>query len=275
MTSRTRSKSGRTKRFPKRSLRGGQNVPPQGSAHEEALTARLSLERSEAFISCMDISGNGDLTKISGERIKALHTLMRESYELMDSMLGELELDPPIACQRGCIHCCYNQVALTEPEALYLGMHLLETRTPEQLKDLTARALTLTEKLNGKSWQEIGMARHRLPCLFLENGNCSIYPARPFACRGWNSVNVNMCELSNITEDAMTPIENHAIIRQIAESIQQGILRGSKALGLEAGYLLMTRATSLLLEAGAEKGLLDYTGEWLQGHPFFARKRSW
>lgn len=274
MAARTRSKAGRAKRSPKGRPCGGQTIPPQESALHETL-ASLSQERMETFVSSLAVPDGEGLAEISGKRIKALHEVMQESYDIMDSMLGELDLDPPIACKSGCIHCCYNQIALTEPEALRLGMHLLETRDREQLKDLNARTLALTESLNGKSWQDIGMARHRLPCLFLENGNCSVYPARPFACRGWNSVDVNMCVQSNVTEDAMTPIENHQIMRQIAESIQKGLLRGSKTLGLEAGYLLMTRAVSLLMEGGGEKGLLDCTGDWLRGSPFFGRKKNW
>ena len=276
MTARTRSKAGRAKRSPGRSLRGGASIPPQGSvSHHEALAASLTQERTEAFIAALAVPDGENRAEVTGRRIKALHEAVRESYDIMNSLLGELDLDPPIACKSGCIHCCYNQIALTEPEALFLGMHLLETRTPEQLPELRARALALTERLNGKSWRDIGMARHLLPCVFLENGNCSVYPARPFACRGWNSVDVNMCVRSNLTEDAMTLIENHPIMRQIADGIQKGLLHGSKALGLEAGYLLMVRAVSLLMEGGLEQGLLDRTADWLRGDPFFGRKKDW
>ena len=276
MAARTRSKAGRAKRSSRRPSRNGPGALPQGSvAHHEALAARLSQERMEAFVSALALPDDDGLPAVSGQRIKALHQVMQASYDLLDAMLGELDLDPPIACKSGCIHCCYNQIALTEPEALVLGMHLLETRDRDQLRDLGDRALALTESLKGKSWQDIGMARHLLPCVFMENGNCSVYPARPFACRGWNSVDAEMCLQSNLTGDALTPIENHPIMRLIAESIQKGLLRGSSALGLEAGYLLMVRAVSLLMEGGAQQGLLDCTGDWLGGKPFFGRKRDW
>jgi hypothetical protein len=212
--------------------------------------------------------------EVSG-RIKALHEVMHESYDLLGTLLAELELDPPIACKSGCIHCCYNQIALSEPEALILGMHLLETRDQQQLQAMGDRVQAMVDGLKGKSWQDIGMARHTLPCVFLENGNCSVYVARPFACRGWNSVDAAMCQQSNLTEDALTPIENHPIMRLMAESIQKGLLRGAGGLGLEAGYLLMVRAVWLLMQDGLEQGLLDCTGDWLSGKPFFARERDW
>ena len=276
MTARSRTKAGKAKRSPSRPPRGAGTVfPPGAVSHQEALAANLLQERLEAFTSALAVSDEESGTEVSGRRIKALHEVMRESYERMNSMLAGLDLDPPIACKSGCIHCCYNQIALTEPEALFLGMHLLETRDRAQLEDLGVRSRALTQRLSGKSWQEIGMTRHLLPCLFLENGNCSVYPARPFACRGWNSVDVNMCVRSNLTEDAMTLIENHPIMRRIADGIQKGILGGAKALGLEAGYLLMARSVSLLMEGGLEQGLLDCTVDWLRGKPFFARKRNW
>ncbi|WP_272699464.1 YkgJ family cysteine cluster protein [Desulfovibrio sp. Fe33] len=212
---------------------------------------------------------------MSDRRIQALREVVHESYAIFDTVLDELDLDPPIACKSGCIHCCYNQVALTEPEALVLGLHLLETRDSKRLDDLSAKTEALVGSLNGKSWQDIGMARHRLPCLFLENGNCSVYPARPWACRGWNSVDVNMCLESNLSENALTLIENHPVTRLVADSLQKGVLRGASDLGLEAGYLLMSRAVSLLLEGGAEKGVRNCMEDWLLGRPFFARKKSW
>jgi Fe-S-cluster containining protein len=217
---------------------------------------------------------DADQPEVSGQRIKALYEVIRESHAIFDSTLVELELDPPIACKSGCIHCCYNQVALTEPEALFLGLHLLETRDRQNLQDLKARTLSLVNSLKGKSWQAIGLERHRLPCLFLEDGNCSIYPARPLACRGWNSVDEEMCRRSNQSENAMTLIENHPAQRLIADSIQRGLLDGSKELGLEAGFMLMARAVLLFLGDDAENRLFDCTGDWLSGRPFFNRKRD-
>jgi Fe-S-cluster containining protein len=271
MAARSRSKSGKAKRSVRRSARNipvSSLTPPE--ALREALADRLAQERMEAFQAALRPQGNN-----ADHPIKALHDAVDEAYAVCGTMFDELRLDPPPACKRGCIHCCYNQVALTEPEALFLGLHLLGTRSPERLRDLAVRAQTLADGLQGKSWQEIGMMRHRLPCLFLEDGGCSVYPARPLACRGWNSVDENMCLLSNLSEDALTPIENHPIMREIADGVQSGLLRGASGLGLEAGYLLMARAVALLLSGDPETNLMDRTADWLDGKPFFALKAKW
>ncbi|MFW5733860.1 MAG: YkgJ family cysteine cluster protein [Oceanidesulfovibrio sp.] len=267
------------KRPPRRSVRadpGGVAYPaPDIAAQHEALATRIIQDRMDTFTKALSLPDDGAPVIGSQPDFKALYVVVRESYEVFDSLMGELELDPPLACQSGCIHCCYNQVSLTAPEALFLGFHLVETRGPEQLQALEARARALVASLNGKSREEMGMERHLYPCLFLEQGSCSVYPARPLVCRGWNSVNMDMCMLSNQFGDALALIENHPLPRLLAESVQLGLLHGANGLGLEAGYLLLARAMSLLLDGGLEKNLLECTGHWLSGGPFFARNRAW
>ncbi|WP_320176175.1 YkgJ family cysteine cluster protein [Maridesulfovibrio sp.] len=230
-------------------------------SQHEALALKTAEERRKEFVERLSV-------KTTGSGIQPFKELMQESYSLFGSMLDDITLDPPLACKRGCIYCCINQVSLTEPEALYLGFHLLETRSPEELQILKDRTKKLLTELKGKSRQEIGMERHLHPCLFMEGETCSIYAARPFVCRGWNSVNADMCKHSNQTGDALAPIENHPLPRIIADSIQVGILNGAKETGLETGYLLLPRAVYLLLESGAEN-IEDLTENWLNGKAFF------
>jgi len=272
----SRSRSGKAKRRkpvdPVRSLQAGATVSrPDPSSQHEVLAERIIRDRSAAFTGALH-----PWSAAEGEHgFKALYDVVRESLDLCDSLIGELELDPPIACTSGCIHCCYNQIAMCEPEALFMGFYLLETRGPEQIRQLEAKARSMVDALKGKHWQDIGMERHKHLCIFIENGNCSVYPARPLVCRGWNSVNVDMCIASNLTCDAMTLIETHPLPKLLADCVQTGMLRGARDLGLETGFLLMARAMWMLLDGGLENNLIARTDEWLQGKPFFASKREW
>ncbi|WP_320170499.1 YkgJ family cysteine cluster protein [Maridesulfovibrio sp.] len=277
MAARSRSRGSRSRAVKAR--RSSKPAPAHGrinsdngiTAEQEAVASRVTEECMDAFKNGLKPEGNSALQTGARNDIRALYEIVRASLDVFDSMLAELVLDPPMDCKRGCIYCCVNQVSLTPPEALFLGFHLLETRTPQQLLELHARARTLSESLKGKSRQEIGMTRHLYPCLFMENGTCSIYPARPLVCRGWNSVNAQMCKHSNQSGDALAPIENHPLPRLLAASVQTGLLQGARDLGLETGFLLLTRAVLLLLEGGAEHGVMNCTTDWLEGRPFFAR----
>ncbi len=280
----SRSKADKKKHSQKRSVQrslqspalaaqGATTVPPPPPSPDEELAADIILERKAAFEAALALDGSGDKTN-SGNRVKAFYECMEESLGLCDTLIAEPELTPPIACKRGCIYCCSNQVSLSEPEALYLGFHLLETRSTQQLRELRTRAQAMAAAFEGKTRQEIGAQRHLYPCLLLGEGTCAAYAARPLVCRGWNSVNAEMCAYSNQSHDAQAPIENHPVLRLMAESVQLGLLKGAQARGLEAGFLLLIRALCLLLEGDMEQTMIQRTDDWLNGRPFFALKQN-
>lgn len=241
-----------------------QSLPLNTHLQYEEMAHRVAEERSNALLDKMPANSSTD-----GNR--HLYELMQESYEIFGSLVEQATLNPPLACKQGCTYCCINQVSLTEPEAIYLGMHLMETRSPNQLLDLKDKTKALLEKLEGKSRQQIGMERHLHPCLFMGEETCSVYPARPFVCRGWNSVNADMCRHSNQSGDALAPIENHPFPRIMSDSIQLGLLNGARDKGLETGFLLLPRAVNLILENGIDN-IDDLAQSWLAGKPFFAKK---
>lgn len=197
--------------------------------------------------------------------LRSLHGVVTDCTRLFDDTVREIDFTPRIACKRGCSYCCFNQVSLSQPEALFLGIHLLENFTEERLCLLEEELTALVLRVKGMTRAEIGMIRHEVPCILLENGACSVHTGRPFACRGWNSVNVANCRDSVEQRNPMLPVENHGLMREIAEHIQLGLLQGAHAAGLEAGYLLLPRALLLMLQ----KGVLECTTNWLQGKTFF------
>lgn len=203
--------------------------------------------------------------------VRGLHCVVLDAYDDLDRMHGELDLSPPVACCRGCSHCCWNQVSLTPAEALYLGFHLLETCSQERLAEISRRIDQVLGLIAGKTRQEMASIRHETPCPLLLDDACSVHPARPLVCRGWNSVNVESCRLSIAERDPMRMIENHALLRDLADAVQTGLLQGTSQLGLEAGYLVITRALRLMLDCG----VVECAADWLEGKPFFGRPRTW
>ncbi len=242
--------------------RGGglaQVCAPQGDGltpAQEALSRRLRQGCSRALAGAV----------ARGPGVRGLCEAVQEAYAALDDVLRDLDFDPPVACARGCLHCCFNQVSLTPPEALFLGIHVLERFSPGEGDALAARVEALGGLIRGRSRRELGDIRHLTPCAFLRDGACSVHEARPLACRGWNSVDARACQLSVELRDPLAPIPSYALQRELAGAVQQGLLEGAAALGLEAGYLVMTRAVALM----RRRGVLACAEDWLAGRPFLA-----
>jgi Fe-S-cluster containining protein len=109
-----------------------------------------------------------------------------------------------VSCRAGCAACCRQFVVVSPLEALVIGEHVQATdraqrrrweRAHERHQGALSRRPSLLRRLQvfraarGYLSPEEGDALEReywsaqLPCPFLENERCTIYPARPFACR--------------------------------------------------------------------------------------------
>ncbi|MSP62085.1 MAG: hypothetical protein EXR72_17475 [Myxococcales bacterium] len=110
-----------------------------------------------------------------------------------------------IACARGCTGCCEEPVVVYLPEAAIVAGWLSRPENrrvrgaflaayerwrfavgevPEQLAALTER----DEDRPAYEAQHRAQWRRRVPCAFLDEGDCTIYPVRPLVCRSANAV---------------------------------------------------------------------------------------
>jgi Fe-S-cluster containining protein len=240
----------------------------------EALAAEAEAAARAALAPVLPLPGSGTAPAVEievSDALEALDGLMEEFWRAFDACVGSVDFSPPMACARGCHHCCHNPISLTPAEALALGRYAERTLDPAFLKTVRARVEAALPVLHGRSREQMGEVRHLLLCPFIEGGTCMVHHARPLVCRGWNSVDASACERSVRLREPQALIENHPLPRQVADALQLGLLRGTAALHLEAGYLALPRAASLLLELGADAA----AGHWLSRGPFFASRREW
>jgi len=132
--------------------------------------------------------------------------MARQMHALFETAKDEKNIDPPVrflqakvdttlqamreipvACKKGCSHCCYVWVSATIPEVLFIAK-LMRSR---------GEAMAL-EKVRGahRRTQDYDFAtRERLshPCPMLHEDVCSIYESRPIACRFAVSTNAMIC----------------------------------------------------------------------------------
>ena len=112
---------------------------------------------------------------------------------MADGLIAQSHNRPP-ACGAGCAHCCHQTVGVIPPEVFAIHAHLRATRTPDELDAVAARIRAADDRTRGMA--TLDRVSPDLPCPFLVDQRCSIYEARPLACRGTNSLDASACERS-------------------------------------------------------------------------------
>jgi hypothetical protein len=177
-----------------------------------------------------------------------------------------------VACRAGCGDCCHVVVGITAPEALTIFDHLRRSRSARELSLLKARTAEFREQTRGLSSSQRFSPEY--PCIFLdEQGCCSIYEVRPFACRGMNSLDATECETRLHDPGARAEfVENgggHVFVEPIRafRAVSAGLqLSLAELYELDLRPLELCAAMQLLLESDG-----SLAGEWLAGErPFEA-----
>ena len=98
----------------------------------------------------------------------------------------------PMACGRGCPHCCVLNVAVLLPEALLIAERITGQWADAERGELLQR---LVRHSNWARWMddEERIFRQAFCPLLAVDGSCSIHPLRPLACRGVASLDDASC----------------------------------------------------------------------------------
>ncbi|MFS3136998.1 YkgJ family cysteine cluster protein [Gluconacetobacter sacchari] len=132
---------------------------------------------------------------VAGSRADLL-LLARRILSLCDEVADALpHLSPvvPLACGKGCDTCCHSLVQVNPLFAALAVHEARQTFSPERLHILQER---LTSPPSA--------------CPFLFDGSCSIYAARPMVCRGYYSLNLDLCRQGEFCEKSLGYQGEHA-----------------------------------------------------------------
>jgi len=188
----------------------------------------------------------------AGRRKVEVLCLAKQVQRGMSAAIDALPSKAQHACAPGCFFCCYLPVDVLAPEAFLIAAHLQQTRSPGELA-------ALVYQLGAHSQQ--GFGTH--PCVFLAQGRCSIYEVRPMVCRGYNSLSKERCEAFH--HDASTDLKGtkDRVAGRLAEAMEEGIIAGLKALGLEAQWYELASAVLRVLETA------NGPARWARGEAVF------
>jgi Fe-S-cluster containining protein len=137
--------------------------------------------------------------------VDAVALLAERQSELIGRELTVLqEQGRSVSCRAGCAACCRQLVVVSPLEAIAIERHVRSADRPQRRRwdeALTRHSRALSQRpslmrrlqrfraAKGYLRPEEGDALEReyraaqIPCPFLEKERCTIYPARPFACR--------------------------------------------------------------------------------------------
>lgn len=106
-------------------------------------------------------------------RLDAFRQVVRDMDELIEEIPTDRQYS--VSCKKGCNFCCHFNVDIYFEEAMlikeYCDQHGIVID-----KDYLKEQLTYEK-------EEIGFSPTHAACVFLKEGMCSIYEARPIACR--------------------------------------------------------------------------------------------
>jgi Fe-S-cluster containining protein len=161
-----------------------------------------------------------------------------------------------VACKQGCSFCCRQRVSVTAPEVLAAVFYAKLAMDADELNTFRVKANGAAQRAALQGDAEI-FSEH-IPCIFLEQGECSVYPYRPLACRSETSLNVKLCEkgFGDLTVKVIKP--ENAIVKAVAVGYV-GALGASLEMKQLDGrwYELNTAVAEALADPDCEKRLLN------------------
>lgn len=170
--------------------------------------------------------------------------------KLQDGVIARRRIE--VACARGCSYCCHLRVEIRPHEAFALAHHV-------RTKFDAARRARVLARLE-ENLQRIALLapqqhiRAGIPCALLENGMCSVYDARPAACRKYYSVSVKTCR--DAFADTSAPLTGELEdeeLRFAGNAVALGYAKGLEDTGRDiALYELHYALSKALAEPKAE-----------------------
>jgi Fe-S-cluster containining protein len=170
----------------------------------------------------------------------ASHALNRTD-EAIQKFTSLESLPEPLDCKPGCCYCCYNLPIVTPPEALLIGYHIDQNFTNQKKNEILRRVNKILRHINGINPNETVMMRHELPCIFLEDGMCMVYPLRPAICRACTSTSSEHCKMIFENRNHRDRLRCYQRIREIFDAVHSRLVNHCREMGCQADPLPLAK----------------------------------
>ena len=182
-----------------------------------------------------------------------------------ESMIAQAHehFQPELDCGKGCAYCCYPPVSASVPEVANIIGYLRAVAGEQLARETRERLEKAFQVTRGMSAQERFAVS--LPCPFLVDEQCSVYPVRPLSCRGFNSTDVEVCRRNYEDPKNLSPVNAFSLQTAWAWSLKTGTLKGLKEMGLNPTRVDLTKAAYTMFDD--PDGVLE---DWLDKKPVLA-----
>ena len=168
------------------------------------MSAQFTVEEEDLF----NRTGGAVLRQLRRTRNPAdlLPVLRRAQQKDFDRAFASASVaaQKAVACRAGCDACCHVPVGVQAHEVLIAAEFIQIHFPPADLEEVIARTAAHRAAFAGlTNPQQAALNR---PCALLQDGNCSIYAARPEACRSHHSHSAEACRANLDLERPQTDV---------------------------------------------------------------------
>lgn len=205
----------------------------------------------------------------SGKKQKKCHSDFHPESRAANLIRLYSELDTKVAkhyeeslfpsyCKKGCSYCCYDSFAISQIEFDLILKKISKHYSQEQIENLFNKALDYIEQIkkedpvyyqllesDGTKDQEAlikqvehasNKKRTSFPCVFLEDGMCSVYDVRPYICRAFGNshvsddynLNFEVCEVIPGSKTLVNESPNFDEIEDVRKNLTAILATGAK-----------------------------------------------
>jgi len=112
------------------------------------------------------------------EKLRNILERMENLYAAVDAWTDSMKIQIKTPCEKECTYCCHQLVTASIPEAL-MAMRRVPASFNKEIPRLEREVMLLSQPdASNRKWFVMD-----IPCVFLKERLCSIYPDRPVACR--------------------------------------------------------------------------------------------
>jgi hypothetical protein len=183
----------------------------------------------------------------------------KRAHEFFELSLKRNPSNHRIECAKGCGFCCHLRVSAMAPEVFHVA-NFVRKQFAGELDRVIGQTRAADANSRGLSSRERPL--RKFPCGMLVANACSVYLARPSACRGLTSISVKTCERGYNGEEVQ--IETPAVWTEIRQAHNQAMWAALTASGLRADSYELNHAMLVALETP------DAESRWLKGEDVFA-----